>query len=179
MVKLRKNSEAFTAQDYHSVILLMVAVVCLTLLPFATRAEGTPSAAQKSTAPASATVATVAIAEMIGRIPVSGTLVARQEVLIYPQVNGSTIDTLEVDVGDIVNAGDVLATLNARTLASELAQAQAEYARAEASVGQAQSQIISARATATRTTAALNRAQRLKNAGTATQSTLDQAVADS
>ena len=179
MAKLRKNSQGRIALDYRRVILPIVAAVCLILLPFTARAEDAPSAAQKNATPASVTVATVAMAEMIGRVPVSGTLVARQEVLIYPQVNGSTIDTLEVDVGDVVNAGDVLATLNARTLASQLAQAQAEYARAEASVGQAQSQIISARATATRTTAALNRAQRLKDAGTATQSTLDQAVADS
>ena len=179
MAKLRKNSQGRIALDYRRVILPIVAAVCLILLPFTARAEDAPSAAQKNATPASVTVATVAMAEMIGRVPVSGTLVARQEVLIYPQVNGSTIDTLEVDVGDVVNAGDVLATLNARTLASQLAQAQAEYARAEASVGQAQSQIISARATATRTTTALNRAQRLKDAGTATQSTLDQAVADS
>ncbi|MGJ8625850.1 MAG: efflux RND transporter periplasmic adaptor subunit [Sulfitobacter sp.] len=179
MAKLRKNSQGFTALDYRRLVLPMVAAVCLTLLPFTARAEDAPNAAQQNAASASVTVATVTMAEMIGRVPVSGTLVARQEVLIYPQVNGSTIDTLEVDAGDVVNAGDVLATLNARTLASQLAQAQAEYARAEASVGQAQSQIISARATATRTSAALNRAQRLKDAGTATQSTLDQAVADS
>ncbi|SMY09419.1 efflux RND transporter periplasmic adaptor subunit [Flavimaricola marinus] len=127
---------------------------------------------------ASVTVASAVEAQVIAQVPVSGTLVPRDEVLIYPQVNGYTIEELGVDVGDQVEAGDVLATLNADTLTAQLAQAQAEYARAEASVRQAQSQITSANASATRTASALNRAERLQEAGTTTQATLDQALAD-
>jgi HlyD family secretion protein len=128
---------------------------------------------------ASVTVTTATMTPMVAQVPVSGTLVPREEVLIYPQVNGFIIDALTVDVGDVVAAGDVLATLNTDTLAAQRTQAEAEFARAEASVGQAQSQITSANAMATRAAATLNRAQQLQEAGTATQATLDQALADS
>ncbi len=151
----------------------------LAIIPIAATAEDPVPTPRAEPTIASVSVASVVEAEMIGRIAVSGTLVPREEVLIYPQVNGSTIDTLAVDVGDNVSAGDVLATLNASTLTAQLAQAKAEYARAEASVGQAQSQITSATASATRAAAALDRAQRLIEAGTTTQPVLDQALADS
>ncbi|MGB3247355.1 MAG: efflux RND transporter periplasmic adaptor subunit [Sulfitobacter sp.] len=128
---------------------------------------------------ASVTVAPVVEARIIGQVAVSGTLVPRQEVLIYPQVNGSTIDSLAVDIGDMVEEGAVLATLNASTLMAQLAQAKAEYSRAEASISQAKSQIASAKATSTRTASALERSQKLREAGTATQASLDQALADS
>ena len=39
----------------------------------------------------SVTVATVGEAEVIGRVPMSGTLVPRSEVLVYPLVSGYTI----------------------------------------------------------------------------------------
>ena len=150
----------------------------LALLPFAAAAQGAANASTTHDTIASVTVTRVAPAQMIGRVALSGTLVPNQEVLIYPQVNGSTIDALNVDVGDVVSAGDVLATLNDRTLAAQRAQAQAEFARAQASVSQAQSQIASATATPTRNTTTLARTQRLYDAGTATQSALDQALAD-
>jgi len=148
---------------------LFAALLCLSL----------GAVAQEQSTLPSVTVTEVVAAEMIDRVPVSGTLVPRDEVLVYPQVTGSTIDTLLVDVGDMVAAGDILARLNDQTLAAQAAQAVAEYARAKAAIGQAQSQITSAMATATRTTAALDRAQRLLSAGTTTQVSLDQALADS
>ncbi len=154
-------------------------VLGLAVGPTGALANSTTPAGPAQPTIASVTVAPVVEAEIIGRVAISGTLVPKDEVLIYPQVNGSTIDTLVADIGDTVKAGDVLATLNARTLAAQQAQAEAEYARATASVNQAQSQIASARASATRASAALDRAQRLREAGTVTQAALDQALADS
>lgn len=158
---------------------LLLLLAGLAFAPFSAWADEASATQQPETLVPSVTVARVVQAEMIGRVPVSGTLVPRDEVLIYPQVNGSTIDSLSVDVGDKVRAGDMLATLDAKTLTAQLASAEAERSRSQASVDQMESQIISAVAVATRASAALNRAQRLKDAGSATQAFLDQAIADS
>ncbi len=123
------------------------------------------------------TVVTAQRQEVIQRIPVAGTLVPRNEALVYPEVSGATIDKLMVDVGDSVAKGDVLAVINDRSLRAQLAQAEAEYARAEAGIRQARSQISSAEASSTQAQSTLERTQQLRDSGTATQASLDSAVA--
>lgn len=135
------------------------------------------SYAQEAVKPPSVTVTTVDMAEMIGQVPISGTVVAREEILIYPQVNGFVIDALHVDIGDLVEKGDILAELDKGTLLAELAQSRAELARATASVSQAESQIKSAQASLTQAQSVLDRAQSLRTSGTGTQANLDQAIA--
>ena len=147
----------------------------LAAAPLAAFAQSTDAPAQSNIA--SVTVAKVAEAEVVGRIPVSGTLVPRDEILVYPQVNGYTIDELRVDIGDSVAKGDILAVLNARTLEAQLAQSQAELARAKANTSQAQSQITSAEATATQAESVLERTRQLQRNGATTQAALDQAIA--
>lgn len=124
------------------------------------------------------TVATVTQAEMIDQVPISGTLVPRDEVQIYPQVSGYTIDELSVDIGDYVTQGAVLARLNSRTLEVQLAQAQAELTRAQAGVGQAQSQINAAEASLRQAQSVYERAQQLRTSGAGSQASLDQAIAN-
>ena len=123
------------------------------------------------------TVAHAAEAEIVARVPISGTLVPRQEVLIYPQVSGYTIDVLQFDIGDYVKAGDVLAELNNRTLLAQLAQAEAEHASSQAAERQAQSQITAANATFTQAGSVFERSERLLAAGNTTQASHDQTVA--
>jgi HlyD family secretion protein len=144
------------------------------IAPPAAHAQDVPGTEQ---ALAAVTVARIGQADMVAQVPISGTLVAREEILVYPQVSGSTIDTLLVDIGDTVTAGDVLATLDDSTLTAQLAQSQAELARAAASINQARSQITSATASETQAAAALERAQTLRENGSGTQATLDQALA--
>lgn len=144
--------------------------------PLPTMAQDSADAAQALHL-ATVTVAEVSTREVVGRVPVSGTVLPRDEVLIYPQVNGFTIETLNVDIGALVERGDVLATLNNRNLTAQLAQAQAEHARIEAAISQARSQITSAAAGAEQANSALDRTQALFKAGSATQSALDQAIA--
>lgn len=127
----------------------------------------------------SVTVAPVETGEVVGRVSVSGTLVPREEILIYPQVNGYNIEALSVDIGDSVHKGDILAVLNDRTLKAEVARAQAELARAGASVRQAESQIASAQASKTQAETALERSEKLRTSGTVTQASLDDAIASS
>ncbi|MFB2530544.1 efflux RND transporter periplasmic adaptor subunit [Paracoccus sp. p3-h83] len=132
--------------------------------------------AQDAPAPA-ATVARVALAEVQDQVPVSGTLVALNEVLIYPQVQGFEVTELLAQPGDRVDAGQVLARLSADTLRVQQAQAEAEYQRAEAGVAQASNQIAAADASLKQAVAALDRARQLSRSGTASRAVLDQAEA--
>ncbi len=127
----------------------------------------------------SVTVDKAATAEIVNRVPISGTLQALREVLVYPQVNGYPIEALMVDVGARVAKGDTLAQLNTDTLKAQLAQARAEYARAQSGVRQAQSQITSAKASAAQARSVLERNQQLDRSGNVTQAALDQATANS
>ena len=124
------------------------------------------------------TVATVQTAEVMARIAITGTLIAREEILVTPQVSGFPIEELLHDEGDRVAAGDVLARLDDRTLAAQLVQAQAELARARAAVGQAESQIESTEASGEQSAAALRRTQSLRQSGSATQGALDDATSN-
>ena len=123
------------------------------------------------------TVVSATVTEVVNRVAVSGTLVPHSEILIYPQVSGYDIQSMNVDVGDTVRVGDVLAVLNSATLTSKLAQAEAEYVGAEAAVRQASGQIVSAQASLLQTEAALDRSNQLQKKGLVSKSGLDEAIA--
>ncbi|MBB1490392.1 MULTISPECIES: efflux RND transporter periplasmic adaptor subunit [unclassified Paracoccus (in: a-proteobacteria)] len=135
-----------------------------------------PAAGQVQAALPTVTIAAAAPAEVQRRVPLSGTLVARAQVQVYPQVEGLEIVALGAEPGDRVEAGQELVRLSDTTLRAQLAQADAELQRAVASVAQAQSQISSAEAALTQAVTALERAQSLRQSGSGTQASLDQAV---
>ncbi|WP_207100980.1 biotin/lipoyl-binding protein, partial [Paracoccus shandongensis] len=153
-------------------------LVAALALPLAAGANepATASEAPARVAP-SVTVEPAVRAEVQARVPVSGTIVARSEVQVFPQVSGYEITEILAEAGDSVAKGQVLARLSTETLSALLEQARAEYLRAEAGVGQAQSTIDSAQASLTQARTTLQRVQRLREAGTASQSALDDAVA--
>ena len=138
-------------------------------------ADGAP-AADAALAPV-VTVAEVALTEVVARVSVSGTLVPAEEVLVNTRVNGYAIETIAVEIGDRVEAGDVLATLDESGAAAQLAQAEAELARSVAAIGQAQGQIDAARASADESAAALRRTRQLRDSGGVSRSALEQAEA--
>jgi len=123
------------------------------------------------------TVAAAEMAELATRAVVSGTLVPRQEVQVYPRVAGQEVVELLADIGDSVAQGDVLARLDAATLTAQLDQARASLASAEAGIAQAEGQLVSAQASARQADQALDRTQTLNRRGDAAQATLDQAIA--
>lgn len=110
-------------------------------------------------------------------VPMSGSLVARQEVVLYPKVAGYAVTRLLADTGDRIEAGQVLATLQDDTLRALVAQAEAEHQRAAAGVKQAESQISSMTAALTESSSSLARARQLRAGGNIAQAALDQAVA--
>ncbi|SNR37576.1 efflux RND transporter periplasmic adaptor subunit [Paracoccus sediminis] len=157
---------------------LLAVLLAALILPLTVSANEPAAASEASARPApSVTVAAAVRSAVQARVPMSGTIVARREVQVFPQVSGHEITAILAEAGDSVAKGQVLARLSTETLSAQLEQAQAEYLRAEAGVGQAQSTIDSATASLTQARTVLQRVQRLREGGTASQSTLDDAVA--
>ena len=141
-------------------------------------AEEAEAAVQKVDAELPAiTVATAQRQPVQARVPVTGSLIARQEVMVNANVSGHQITAVEAEVGDRVTAGQVLARLSTATLTALLAQAEAEFQRARAGVSQSESQLASVEANLTQAVQTLERKQSLRRSGNAPQATLDEAIA--
>jgi RND family efflux transporter MFP subunit len=105
---------------------------------------------------------------------VNGSLVAREEVLVAPQIDGQRIAALMVDAGDTVAKGQLLARLATENLDALVAQNDAALLRAEAGIARAKGAITQAEAGLEEAAAALKRAQPLSRSGYLSDSTLDQ-----
>lgn len=126
--------------------------------------------------PPAVTVAVAQETDMLELVPISGTLVAREEIMVYPQISGALIEELIVDVADLVRKDDVLATLDSKAIVAELTQAKANLASAQAVADQAKNRIAATNATLEQASVALERAQTLLDKGIGTQASLDQAI---
>lgn len=115
--------------------------------------------------------------DFVARAAISGSVIPRQSVAVVPQITGATVTALNVDIGDTVAAGDVLATFDDATLAAQLAQVDAQIETANAAIRQAESQIASAQANADEARSVLERTQRLVADGATARAALDQAQA--
>lgn len=83
---------------------------------------------------------------LVDRVIVTGTVQAVEEVYVQPQVEGLRIEDLKADVGDIVKAGDVLATLATDALVLQKSQFLANRAKVEAVTAQFEAQVLEAEA---------------------------------
>ncbi len=126
------------------------------------------------TAPPAVSVVKAAQVDFTELVTVSGSLVPRDEILVAPEVEGFRVLDLNVDAGDRVKRGDVLATLVQESLDAQLAQNDAALARAEAAISQTESQITEATARLTEANANFERAKPLKNSGFLSGTTYDQ-----
>src|SRR5262245_5891781 len=120
------------------------------------------------------TVARVAPAEFNETVLATGSLVAREEILVGPEVEGLRITEVLVDEGARVKKGDVLARLVADTLDAQLAQNDAALARTTAAIAQARASIAQAEARLVEARNALERAKPLRQAGHLTEAVFDQ-----
>lgn len=154
-------------------------LIVLTLLAAPALAADADPAAQAAPASAAqpATVEAARVTPVELRVPVSGSLVARQPALVYPQLSGAEVTELLVEPGDRVTRGQVLARLSQSAVKAQLAQAEAEAQRTVAAVRQASNQIDSAEATYAQALAALKRTQQLQQGGSATRAALDDVIA--
>jgi HlyD family secretion protein len=118
-------------------------------------------------------VALVRSTAFVETIHVTGSLTARREVLVSPQIEGLRILEVLAEEGDRVKAGQILARLDRSTLDAQLAQLNATAARADAAIAQAKSRIVETEATLKQTEAAFERAKDLVKNGTTSRATYD------
>lgn len=100
---------------------------------------------------------------MKDQLLVTGTFIAREEVLVSPEIDGLAIIEIRAEEGEWVEAGQILARLNDEMLRVQLAQNGAQIAEAEANRDQAAN--------------ALERARSLRGSGTITTDVYEQRVA--
>lgn len=138
-------------------------------------AEDAPAPAAETAPQLPAIVVTKAVErKMVGRIVASGTIRAVNDVLVQPQVEGLSIRELKADVGDRVEAGAVLATLNDDALLLSKSQLVATKAKAEAGLMQVKAQLAEAKANAAEARRQADRARTLADKGTISSAQADQ-----
>lgn len=132
-----------------------------------------PADAGAVVAPA-VTVARVAPADFVETALVIGSLVARDEVFVAPEIEGLRVQSLAVEEGTRVRKGDLLATLTQDTLDAQIAQNDAAQARAQAAIAKSHSVVIQSEAKLAEARAAFERAKPLKKSGYLADSVYDQ-----
>lgn len=157
-------------------MLRLVLFLCLALAAPQVAAEEAASSVATARLPA-VTVVSAERRPVVSRAVVTGTIVPRERVMVGVDIDGRRIETLLVEEGDTVKAGDVLARLSTDTIEIELAQNASQLARADVSIAQAQAQIAEAEATAVEASAALERTRVLTERGVSSQDLLDQRIA--
>lgn len=162
----------------RSPVLLTLAALLATSSPFVPglqAAAAEPPAATVQAPPAIRVVAATR-RELVETLSVTGTVVAREEAVAGTDLSGLTITRLDVDQGDLVKKGDVLAVLDRSALDVQLAQVQASRAQAVAAAAQVKSQIADAEVGVRQAGETLERARALQDKGIAAKSQLDSAV---
>mgnify|MGYP001589344310 CR=1 FL=1 len=141
------------------------------------RAEEAPAAKEATQQLPAIVVTSVTKRQLVDKVVTSGTIRAVDEIHIQPQVEGLSIRALNADVGDRVEAGSVLATLNDDALLLQKSQFEANKAKAEAGVAQYRAQVLEAEANLNDAVRQRDRLTRLGKNGTASASQIEQAEA--
>ncbi|RMC35655.1 efflux RND transporter periplasmic adaptor subunit [Paracoccus alkanivorans] len=154
---------------------ILSALVLLLALP-AWAAEEEPVATDQP-APPAITVSEITRMILRDRVIAGGLVGAVEQVTVQPLVEGQPIETLEADVGDHVEAGQVLARLSTAALELQKSQLRAGLASARATVAQAEAQVVEARASADEAQRVAERNRALREQGNTSQAAYDQARA--
>ncbi|WP_246191312.1 efflux RND transporter periplasmic adaptor subunit [Aureimonas leprariae] len=141
------------------------------------RAETPAAAPVAPVAAPSIVVVEAKTGEVADRVIASGLVQAVEEVDVQPLIEGYAIDRLEADVGDRVEAGEVLATLSSDALTLEKSQIEATRAKTGATLLQVEAQIAEAQANADEARRVFERTQRLSGNGATSEAQVQQAKA--
>ena len=117
--------------------------------------------------PPTVTVVPAARGQIAERLVLTGTLVARDEVMVSPQVEGLAVVEILAEEGDAVEKGQVLTRLSAETVETALMQNAAQALRADAAVAQARATVTETQATRAQVDLALARTRDLLASGNA------------
>jgi HlyD family secretion protein len=126
-------------------LLAASAILAAPFQAFAAEAAEKPAVEKEQSAPA-IRVVDATERTLTDRVIVTGTIEAVEEVYVQPQVDGLRIEKLNADIGDIVKAGDTLATLSEDALLLQKSQLQANRAKTEAVGAQLEAQLAEAKA---------------------------------
>lgn len=156
-------------------ILAAVLAAALASGSFALPAAAEEAEAAESPAPALPAISVTEIVSqrLSDRIIASGLIAAVEEVQVAPLVEGQPLESLLVDVGDMVTEGQVLAVLSRTTLDLQKTEAVASLAAARATISQAEAQLVEAQSAAAEAARVVERTAKLRESGTAPQATLD------
>ncbi|WP_132664400.1 efflux RND transporter periplasmic adaptor subunit [Rhizobium sp. PP-CC-3G-465] len=143
--------------------------------------DATPAKTETQAAPDTAypsiVVTKAEIRTVIDRVIATGTIQAVEETLVQPLVEGLSIRSLAVDIGDTVKADGTMATLNDDALLLTRSENEANLARARASLAQYQAQLVEAQANAQEAVRVSARNAKLKEAGSVSTALADQTEA--
>lgn len=146
-----------------------------TLVPFAfSHAQDTKTATAAPKAPA-VTVVAATKREIVEKLPVTGSIVPRQEVAVGADVSGLLVTELNADIGQMVKQGDILARLDTAALQTQLAQIEAQEAQNAASKAQNDAQIVDAEIGVRQAKETYDRSKKLAKSGVAATASLDTA----
>lgn len=115
--------------------------------------------------------------DLVDRVVATGTLMAVDEIYVQPLVEGLSVEQLNVDIGDRVEAGASLAELSKDSLTLQRSQLEANRAKAEAGVAQSKAQVIEAQANYDDAVRQRERAGRLGQSGSGSVSQVEQTAA--
>lgn len=123
--------------------LVILAVLAALAAGGALVAAGAPRAEQEVPAAAPRPALTVVVTQPVHgavaeRLPANGDVTAWQEASIGAEVGGLRLAEVRANVGDMVRAGQVLATFAPETIRADVAQARANLAEARAALADAQ-----------------------------------------
>jgi HlyD family secretion protein len=160
-----------------SLLLALAATLAAPAAPLAAADAAVAAAPAAATAPA-VTVVEAAPARLVDRVRASGLIGPVERVFVAPQIEGQAIETIEVEVGDWVEAGDVLARLSDAALRLQASQLDASRASAEATIAQSEAQVAEAEAVRDEAFRDRDRAVRLAETGATSEALADTARAN-
>jgi RND family efflux transporter MFP subunit len=127
-----------TSRLIPSLAIFVVAAVAGSLLLLAHAADGPKSAAAPGTRAAlSVTLVQMQATDVPVTITANGSIAAWQEASIGSEVGGLRMETVRVNVGDVVRRGQVLASFAPETVQADLGEVLARLAESEATAAEA------------------------------------------
>jgi HlyD family secretion protein len=160
-------------KSFRRAFLLSAVAAALGAASPAVAADADPQKAEAPKPPAISVIAAKS-REIVESLVVSGNFVAREEILVLPEINDAQVVEILVEEGDEVKKGEVLARLSTSAIDVLLAQNDAALARNAAAIAQAKAQITQAEASVAQAETDLGRTKRLKSSGFATGELFDQ-----
>ncbi len=147
--------------------------VAMMIAPFSSAFAEEPAKAQPAQSLPSIVVTEAVDQSISDRVVATGTIQAVEQIYVAPLVEGLSIRSLNVDIGDKVEAGSVLVVLNDDALRLEKSQLEAALAKAEAGLAQLTAQLSEAKANSEEATRVSDRNAELAKNGTVSTAEAD------